>query len=120
MNENSFMRAGESPVFKGCTRPACFFGVPIQPLIVVVGVIFLLAFWTGIIPILLLAIPAILIMRAITKHDDQTFNQMGVKARTRRQNVNHKFWNACSYQACSYKKPKPIKAKQAKQKGIRK
>lgn len=120
MNENDFGRAGESPVFKGCTRPACLMGVPIQPLIVVVGVIFLVAFWTGMIPILFLAIPAILIMRSITRNDDQTFNQLGVKMKTRRQNMNGKFWNACSYQACSYKKLKPIKAKAVKQKGSKK
>lgn len=107
-------RAGESPVFKGCTRPACLFGVPIQPLIVVVGLIGLVAFWTKMIPLLFLAIPAIFIMRTLTKNDDQTFNQMGIRLKTRRQNHNGRFWNACSFQPCSYQKPKPIKAKKIK------
>ena len=107
-------RAGESPVFKGCTRPACLFGVPIQPLIAVVGLIALLAFWTKIIPLLILAIPAIFIMRMMTKNDDQTFNQMAVRMKTRRRNINGKFWNACSFQPCSYKKTKYIKGKKTK------
>lgn len=98
-----YFKPGESIVFKGCTRPALFMGVPMTPLFVMMAVIALLAFWTGIIPLLILIVPFIFVMRLMTRDDDQQFNQIGIRLRTRRQNRNMKFWgNACSFQPCSY------------------
>lgn len=100
-----FFKPGESVVFKGCTRPALFMGVPMTPFFIVMGLILLLAFWTRIIPLLILILPFFFIMRLMTKEDDQQFNQMAIRLRTRRQNHNLKFWGrACSYQPCSYKR----------------
>ena len=98
-----FFKPGESVVFKGCTRPATIMGVPMMPLFVVVSSIILLAFWTQIIPLVILVVPAIFILKFMAKEDDQQFNQLAVRLRTRRQNKNSKFWGrACSYQPCSY------------------
>ena len=92
----------EMPVFKGCTRPACLFGVPIKPLILVCGVVFLLSFWVWL-PLLVLVAPAILIMRQITKHDDQAFLQWAIRLKTGRRNANRTLWGgATSFAPCDY------------------
>lgn len=71
-----------SPIFKGATRPACFLGVPIRPFIGTVGGLVLLGLWTTP-PVALLAIPAVVIMRSITRDDDQRFRQIWIRLATR-------------------------------------
>ena len=56
-------------LFKGMTRPAMLFGVPILPLISVLALISLVSVWTNIMYILV-AIPIVLIMRFIVTFDD--------------------------------------------------
>ena len=57
------------PLFKGMTRPAMIFGVPITPLIIVLGVIASISVWTS--PIyMILALPVVLIMKFIASYDD--------------------------------------------------
>jgi type IV secretion system protein VirB3 len=65
------------PLFKGCTRPAMMFGVPLVPLAVVTVAVILLAVWTTILLVVLL-LPIILTMRLITKSDDQQFRLLGL------------------------------------------
>lgn len=66
------------PLFKGCTRPATFMGVPFAPFFLVNGVLL----WLGIVtpwkPILLLVIPATFVMRMIAKEDEYRFRQWGL------------------------------------------
>lgn len=86
------------PLFKGCTRPAMFFGIPIVPLMIVVGVVMLVSVWTTF--FLLLTLVALLpTMRIIAKQDDQQFHMLGLKMvfRLINRNKNGKFWGASTY-----------------------
>lgn len=95
------------PLFKGCTRPAMMFGVPLVPLAVVSGVIVLLSVWTTIFLSVTL-IPVILVMRQIAKTDDQQFRLLGLKLLFRLVNYNHneKFWKASAYSPFAFQKRK--------------
>lgn len=96
------------PLFKGCTRPAMMFGVPVVPLAVVSGVFILLAIWTKILVAALL-IPIVMVMRLVAKKDDQQFRLLGLKMLFRLVNFNHngRFWNkASTYSPLSFKKRK--------------
>jgi type IV secretion system protein VirB3 len=77
-------------VFKGATRPAVLLGVPIVPLVLVEGTLFLLALWlfllvSGFAALVVAALGmlALLVMRLQTKEDDQRLRQLGLKARLR-------------------------------------
>ncbi len=95
------------PLFKGCTRPAMMFGVPLVPLVIASGGIILVSVWTTILFSALL-VPLILIMRQIAKSDDQQFRLLGLKMRFRVVNYNHnaKFWKASTYSPFAFKKRK--------------
>ena len=104
------------PLFKGCTRPAMALGVPLVPLAVVTGVVVLLAIWTTLF-IALLLFPIVLVMRLITKSDDQQFRLLGLKIMFRGVNIpllnrlfhcnrNGPFWNASAYSPIPFKKRK--------------
>lgn len=95
------------PLFKGCTRPAMVFGVPLVPLAVVSGVVILLSVWTTIFLSLLL-FPIILTMRQIAKSDDQQFRLLGLKILFRTINYNHnaRFWKASAYSPIAFSKRK--------------
>jgi type IV secretion system protein VirB3 len=104
------------PLFKGCTRPAMVFGVPLAPLAVVTGTVVLLAIWTTLF-IGLLLIPIVLVMRIITKSDDQQFRLLGLKIMFRGVNLpllnrlfscnrNDKFWKASTYSPIPFTKRK--------------
>lgn len=67
----------QSPLFKGATRPACFLGVPLKPFVAVTGAIALTALWTTP-PVALAAVPAVALMRAMTRDDDQRFRQIAL------------------------------------------
>ncbi|WP_312681398.1 type IV secretion system protein VirB3 [Stenotrophomonas chelatiphaga] len=65
-------------VFRGCTRPPMFLGVPYVPFFMVCGGLFLLAiywdFWV------LLSIPfAVMIMRQMARRDEMIFRLMGLR-----------------------------------------
>ena len=65
----------ETPLFKGATRPACVWGIPIKPFIATALIYLLLAFYVYI-PLLLLAFPTFYILNRIAKDDDQKFRQL--------------------------------------------
>jgi type IV secretion system protein VirB3 len=96
------------PLFKGCTRPAMVMGVPIKPFFIGVAAVALLALWSGILLLGLLAFPVILTMRWITKQDDQQFRLLGHKMRMRLVHYNHngRYWKASAYSPFAYKKRK--------------
>jgi type IV secretion system protein VirB3 len=86
------------PLFKGCTRPAMMFGVPLVPLAVVIGIVVLLSVWFSIL-IAFTLIPIVITMRIIAATDDQQFRLLWHKFwfRVINRNRNGKFWKASAY-----------------------
>jgi len=110
MDENNL----SDPLFKGCTRPAMYFGVPVVPLAIVSIVVVLLAIYIKFILVSLL-VPIILVMRLITQNDDQQFRLLGLKFMFRGFNIpifnrifhcnrNGKFWKASAYSPIQFTK----------------
>ncbi len=65
-------------MFRGCTRPAMFLGVPYVPFFFVAGGLLLLSMYTNF--WLLLTIPvAIFIMRMMAKRDEMVFRLLGLR-----------------------------------------
>ncbi|MBM9915359.1 MAG: type IV secretion system protein VirB3 [Stenotrophomonas indicatrix] len=65
-------------LFRGCTRPAMFLGVPYLPFFMVAGGLLLLSVYTNF--WFLLAIPvAIFIMRQMAKRDELIFRLLGLR-----------------------------------------
>ncbi len=77
-------------LFRGCTRPAMFLGVPYIPFFIGAGGVLLLAMYTNIFFLLLMPV-VIFIMRMMAKRDEMIFRLLGLrwqfKFRTR--NVQH-------------------------------
>ncbi len=95
------------PLFKGCTRPAMLLGVPIGPMVLVNGLLFLIGLFLH--PILwLLVVLATLVMRAIVKQDDQQFRLLGLKFQFRvaRPNRNAALWKSSAYAPVTFVKRK--------------
>jgi type IV secretion system protein VirB3 len=91
-------------IFKGATRPAMKFGVPLVPLVVFTGVGMLLCLYGGLFvggwTLLVVAaglLPGFLWMRMVTARDDQRFRQMLLAARLTALHRNGRFWQARSY-----------------------
>lgn len=91
-------------IYKGATRPAMKYGIPLVPLIVVFGAtmvlsiwgVTLVGWWTA--PLLFtVALPALGWMRYVTAKDDQRFRQMFVAAKLRLHDRNQRLWKARSY-----------------------
>lgn len=95
------------PLFKGCTRPAMMFGVPLVPLAIISGIVILLSVWTTLFVSATL-LPIVLTMRQIVKSDDQQFRLLGLKIFFRGVNYNHngKFWKASAYSPLAFTKRK--------------
>lgn len=75
-----------------------WWGVPLVPLGVVLGLLIVAAGW--ITPLLLLLVPvAVVIMRLIVRTDDQQFRLLWMKAQCRivKPNRNGYFWKASAY-----------------------
>lgn len=90
------MNDGSFPLFKGCTRPATFMGVPFAPFFIVNGALL----WLGIVtpwkPILVLTLPATFILKAIAKDDPYRFRQWGLAFLLLAQTAAQKrFWDGC-------------------------
>jgi type IV secretion system protein VirB3 len=91
-------------IYKGATRPAMKFGVPLVPLVILFGTGMLLIMWGGTlvgwwIPAAVLAsfVPALGWMRFVTNRDDQRFRQIFIAAKLRLHDRNRRFWHARSY-----------------------
>lgn len=105
MVNNYISNTIETPLFKGATRPACVWGIPIKPFIACMGIYLLLAFWVYV-PILLLAFPTLYILNVIAREDDQKFRQLFLFYRV---NIfgsgNKDYWGKiASFAPASYKK----------------
>lgn len=79
----------KNAVFRGCTRPPMFLGVPYIPFFVGAGGIFLLAIYFHIF-LLLLEIPTIYIMRVMAKRDEMIFRLLGLNFQFRLRARNQK------------------------------
>lgn len=91
------------PVFKGCTRPAMLWGVPLVPFLMVGGSILIPAIWALLasppvgVGIVLLLIPLFVTMRAVTRHDDQRLAQLALRFRMVVRQRNRGAWCAHAY-----------------------
>jgi type IV secretion system protein VirB3 len=97
-------------IYKGATRPAMKLGIPLVPLVVLIGSGMLLIMWGGTLlswwvalAVLLAFAPALGWMRYVTAQDDQRFRQMFVAARLRLHDHNRHFWRARSYAPTLYR-----------------
>ncbi|KWE37922.1 type IV secretion system protein VirB3 [Burkholderia territorii] len=95
--------------FKGCTRPAMIFGVPLVPFVLVGGGSTLLAIWGLLISpwfILIASGAAIVLtglMRQITYQDDQRLLQWQLRLMLRfSSHRSRHFWGAVSYGAIRF------------------
>lgn len=98
------------PIFKGATRPAMMAGVPLVPFILVAGLHIIGCVWSliliGIMPAVAIAmfgILCILVMRAISKTDDQKLNQVILKFRSKGLKKNNQYWGAHSVSPIDYR-----------------
>ena len=67
-------------VFRGCTRPPMFLGVPYVPFFIGAGGVFMLALYApGRVLWLLLLPPVILVMRQMARRDEMIFRLLGLR-----------------------------------------
>ena len=97
-------------IYKGATRPAMKFGVPLVPLVVLCGGGILAIMWGGplvswwVVPIVLCVLmPLFGWMRFVTRKDDQRFRQLYILLRLRFNVRNRGFWRSRSYAPYVYR-----------------
>lgn len=79
-----------STLYKAMTRPAMYVGVPVVPLTVVAGALFLGGVYIS--KLIWLAIPvAVFVLRMITKQDDHIFNLYFLKLKMLGNSVCNRF-----------------------------
>ena len=93
-------------VYKGCTRPAMLFGVPITAFVLCVGGSAMLLFVLLSPPWALLSGLVWYVMRLMCKEDDQRFTQLGVSFLTKMRNPNSKIWGGSTFQPVQYREKK--------------
>ena len=97
-------------IYKGATRPAMKFGVPLVPLVTVLGTGMLITMWGGAfltwwtaVVVVAAGAPALAWMRFTTRKDDQRFRQLFIAARLALHDHNRRFWHARSYALAVYR-----------------
>jgi type IV secretion system protein VirB3 len=97
-------------IYKGATRPAMKFGIPLVPLVAVFGVGVLVAMWGGALltwwiaaAVAATALPLLVWMRVVTGKDDQRFRQIFIGMRLRLYDRNHALWRTRSYAPTVYR-----------------
>ena len=100
----------QETIYKGATRPAMKFGIPLVPLVVLLGSGMLVTLWGGLlltwwvaVAVLAATIPALAWMRFVTHQDDQRFRQIFVAAKLWLHDRNWHFWQARSYAPTLYR-----------------
>ena len=100
----------QEAIYKGATRPAMKFGIPLVPLVVLFGSAMLLIVWAGLLiswwiaaGVVAALIPALGWMRFVTNRDDQRTRQLFVATKLRLRDRNHGLWHACSYAPTTYR-----------------
>ena len=86
------------------------FGVPLVPLVVLIGAAMLVSVWGGFmlswwiaVAVLTAVGPALAWMRLVTARDDQRLRQMVLAAKLRHHDRNRRFWQARSYAPILYR-----------------
>jgi len=69
-------------LFRGCTRPPMFMGVPYIPFFIGAGSVILLSFYTNMFFLVLLPV-VIFIMRQMARRDEMIFRLLGLKLQVR-------------------------------------
>ncbi|HZV94167.1 MAG TPA: VirB3 family type IV secretion system protein [Caldimonas sp.] len=97
-------------IYKGATRPAMKFGIPLVPLVVLFGAGMLVTIWGGLLVswwvgagVVAGIVPALAWMRYVTNKDDQRFRQLFVATTLRLHDRNRSFWMARSYAPTLYR-----------------
>ncbi len=97
-------------IYKGATRPAMKFGIPLVPLVVLFGTGMLLILWGGLLVswwvaggVVAATVPILAWMRFATRKDDQRFRQMFVATKLGLRDRNRRFWHARSYAPTLYR-----------------
>lgn len=97
-------------IYKGATRPAMKLGIPLVPMVVLIGTGMLLIMWGGLFLSWWVAIgvPAVLApvlawMRFTTGQDDQRIRQICVAMRLALYDRNRRLWHARSYAPTLYR-----------------
>ncbi len=93
----------EEVFYKGLTRPAMVFGVPITPLFFVCAFIALFALYVNL-AISFLIFPAVFIMKEIAKKDEFIFRLLFLKLKFFSNPASKKFYKIKTYNASSYSK----------------
>ncbi len=100
----------QETIYKGATRPAMKFGIPLVPLVVLFGSAMLLILWGGLLiswwiaaAVVAGVVPALAWMRFVTNRDDQRFRQLFVATKLRLHDRNHRLWQARSYSPAIYR-----------------
>ena len=85
----------KNTLFRGCTRPPMFLGVPYIPFFLGAGSCVLLAAWFHLAWLLLTPI-VVFVMRLMTRHDDMVFRLLGLRLqfamKARHRKLHHKLW----------------------------
>jgi type IV secretion system protein VirB3 len=93
------------PIYKGATRPALLFGVPLVPAVLVGGlgcllVAYALAFSGNPFIALAVLVPVVVLwiaMLVVTRKDDQRLMQHLLRIRMRQSSLSRSVWRAISY-----------------------
>jgi len=99
----------KNALFRGCTRPPMFMGVPYIPFFLAAGGCMLLAMYFNLFFLLLIP-PVILVMRQMARRDEMIFRLLGLRfqfrMRTRNVRDNDSMWvfTANSYRGQSSRK----------------
>ncbi|HIF8696388.1 TPA: type IV secretion system protein VirB3 [Neisseria meningitidis] len=101
MQENN--QLNRAIVYKGCTRPAMLFGVPIIPFLLGVGGTFLFGFMIEP-PFALLAVITWWGFKELCKNDELFFHSLYIKMITKMGNGNSRYWKATTFQPIDYRK----------------
>lgn len=98
------------PLFKGLTRPALLFGVPMTPLLFSMGGLLLVAFYTQMFFLLVLAVPIYLIEKTMAKKDPYIFRLIFLKMLFFTNPFSKKFHSVKTYASSSYTRKSSPKA----------
>lgn len=97
-------------IYKGATRPAMKFGVPLVPLVVLFGTGMLLVMWLGVygsgwaaLAVVACLVPTFFWMRWATFQDDQRLRQQVLALKLRLPHRNTGFWRSRSYAPALYR-----------------
>jgi type IV secretory pathway VirB3-like protein len=95
-------------IYRGCTHPATYFGVPIEPFVFSVLVFALPGLWLlrlsfyAALTILLLYIPVFVVLRGVSRKDPYTLIQLGYRFRLRFGDRNKRRWGAVTHTPFRY------------------